>query len=168
VIYQWLPIELVYIKENYHWFEFSLQIGLPSITCNIGDFICYNIWVYLLFKQFNMTYWIRVMRVHYGSSSLCRVPVTLGKGLNTSVTLGTEHSAKNLWAIAECLLLGTRQREMKKCEKKAECLLSGKSRQFSRKIRGYAVGGIQTRDLSLARYLLYHLHYTPTCVYMLF
>jgi hypothetical protein len=45
---------------------------------------------------------------------------------------------------------------------------SRKSRHFSRRIRGYAIGEIRTRDLSLTRYLLCYLHYILTCVYMTF
>jgi hypothetical protein len=73
-------------------------------------------------------------------------------------------------AFAECPTLGkARNKKMKKKpEKNSPARRSRKSRHFSRKICGYAVGGIQTRDLSLTRYLLCHLQYTLTCVYMPF
>jgi hypothetical protein len=101
------------------------------------------------------------------------------------VTLGTEHSEKNLSAKPSLpsaqnekmhLTQSTRQktcrqsrlcrvREMKKCEKNPIFLIGGGAH---RPAPAYAVDGIRTYDLSLARYLLSHLHYTLICVYMPF
>jgi hypothetical protein len=76
----------------------------------------------------------------------------LGKAFAESPTLGKAQN-KKMW---------------KKNLKKKFNRGSRKSRHFSRKIRDYAVGGIRTRDLSLTRYLLCHLHYTLTYVYTSF
>jgi hypothetical protein len=124
---------------------------------------------------------------HYRSRLLCRGPRLLAKPLRPSAkplpsaALCKASSAKIRSAKAslprpvyralgkafvESPTLGeARNKKLrKKPEKNSRLRLhrSRKSRHFSRKIRDNEVGGIRTRDLSLTRYLLCHLHYTLT------